>query len=320
MVKKLKLDNIDKKLLFELDKNCRTSDTQLAKKIGRSREATRYRIEQLLKKGVIEKFVTSINHAKLGLTYYKIFLQLENIPESKRKLLDFVEKHNSIPWYGVCSGVWDYIIAVSAKSALEFDSIKNELFSEFKDLIIRKEIGIMLEAKMYFKKYFKPGVYDDKTFAGEIVNNVIDELDVKILKVLANNARIKSVVLAKKIGCSVKTVIHRIKKLEEKGIIIGYRISVNINKLGLEFFKIILYYRSINKEEEKIIFEYVKNLPQSIYYIKMIAPWDAELELIVNNFQELNDIIDDLRERFHKIIRNHEVVLIHKENWLLERD
>ena len=319
MVKKvIKLDKIDKKLLFELDRNCRTSDTQLAKKIGRSREATRYRIEQLVKKGVIEKFITSINHAKKGITYYKIFLQLENIPLAKERLLDFVENHKKIPWYGVCSGVWDYVIAVSAKSALEFDDLKNDLLSKFKHMIIRKEIGVMLETKMYLKKYFQPGIYDEKVFAGEIVDNVVDELDDKILEVLANNARMPLTSLARIVGCSVKKAMHRIKVLEEKGIIFGYRISVDINKLDLELFKVILYYRSISKEEEKRIFEYVKKLSQSTYYIKMIAPWDAELELVVNNFQELNEIIDGLRKEFHKIIRNHEVVLIHKENWLLQ--
>lgn len=312
----IKLDKIDRKVLFELDKNCRISDTQLAKKVGRSREAVKYRIKQLVEKGVIEKFITSINHAKLGITYYKIFLQLENIPEEKEKLFSFIGNHKKIPWHGVCSGVWDYIIGISAKSSIEFDKIKNEIFTKFKHLIIKKEIGVMIETKQYVKKYLTGEICEVKSFAGEIVHNEIDELDQKILNILANNARIPIVHLAREINSSVKIVSNKIKNMEKLGIIIGYRISIDINKLGLEFFKIILYYRSISPEEEKRLFEYIKNLSQSIYYVKMIAPWDAELELVVNNYHELNNIIDNLRKDFHKIIRNHETVIIHKENWL----
>jgi Lrp/AsnC family leucine-responsive transcriptional regulator len=312
----IKMDKIDRKILFELDKNCRVTDTQLSKKVGRSREAVKYRIKQLIEKGILEKFITSINHAKLGITYYKIFLQLENIPEEKEKMFRFISNHKKIPWHGICSGVWDYIIGVSAKSSIEFDEIKNEIFSKFKHLIIKKEIGVMIETKQYLKKYLTGEIHEVKSFAGDIIDHQIDEVDQKILDVLANNARIPIATLAGKVRCSVKTVMNRMKSLENRGIIIGYRISIDINKLGLEFFKIILYYRSINKEEEKRLLEYIKNLPQSIYYVKMIAPWDAELELIVKNYQELNEIIDNLRKEFHETIRNHEVVVIDKENWL----
>jgi DNA-binding Lrp family transcriptional regulator len=241
---------------------------------------------------------------------------LENIPEEKEKLFAYIGHHKKIPWHGICSGVWDYIIGVSAESSIEFDRIKNEIFTKFKHLIIKKEIGVMVETKQYVKKYLTGEIYEVKSFAGEIIRNVIDELDQKILDILANNARIPIAHLAKEVNSSVKIVSNRIKHLEEKGIIIGYRISIDINKLGLEFFKIILYYRSISPEEERRLLEYIKRLPQSIYYVKMIAPWDAELELIVNNYHELNKIIDDMRKEFHEIIRNHETVIIHQENWL----
>lgn len=312
----IKLDKIDRKLLLELDKNCRITDTQLAKKIGRSREAVKYRIQQLIKKGVLEKFITSTNHAKLGITYYKLFLQLENIPEEKEKLFKFVNNHKKVAWYGICSGSWDYIIGISAKSPLEFDDVKNEILSKFKHLIIKKEIGVMVETKQYLKRYLFKNDSEPKSFAGEIVYNVLDPIDEKILNILANNARIPIVSLASKVKSNVKTVMKRIERLEEKGIILGYRVSIDTHKIGLEYFKVFLYFRYINKEEEARLLHYIKNIDESVYYIKMIAPWDAELELVVNNYQELNKIIDGLRKEFRGVIRNHEVIEITKENWI----
>jgi DNA-binding Lrp family transcriptional regulator len=47
---KIKLDLTDRKILAELDKNCRIPNSILAKKVNKSREAVKYRIQQLQKK------------------------------------------------------------------------------------------------------------------------------------------------------------------------------------------------------------------------------------------------------------------------------
>ena len=78
-----KIDLLDKKILFELDKNARIPTTQLAKKLNISRETCKYRIANLVKNNVIAKFSTIINPNKLGYKMYKIHLQLTNIGEER---------------------------------------------------------------------------------------------------------------------------------------------------------------------------------------------------------------------------------------------
>ena len=124
---------------------------------------------------------------------------------------------------------------------MEFDEIKNEIFSKFKHLIIRKEIGTMVETKQYTKKFLIHNVQEAKSFAGEIVSNKLDETDQKIINVLANNARIPLVQLAKEVNSTIKTVSTKMKRMEEMGLIIGYRVSINLDKIGLEYFKILFY-------------------------------------------------------------------------------
>ena len=63
---KIKLDLTDRKILTELDKNCRISNSVLARKVNKSREAMKYRIKQLQQKGILTGFITSINPNKLG--------------------------------------------------------------------------------------------------------------------------------------------------------------------------------------------------------------------------------------------------------------
>ena len=61
----------------------------------------------------------------------------------------------------------------------------------------------------------------------------LDSFDRKILAELTRNARIPITELAKAVGLSKTPVAHRIKALEEAGLITGYRAILSPLKLGL---------------------------------------------------------------------------------------
>jgi len=63
---------------------------------------------------------------------------------------------------------------------------------------------------------------------------VLSETDIKILQVLLEDARFSSRQIAKKVGVSVGTVLSRIKRMEEDGLIKGYSVLMNHEKLGYE--------------------------------------------------------------------------------------
>ena len=63
---------------------------------------------------------------------------------------------------------------------------------------------------------------------------VLSETDIKILQVLLEDARFSSRQIAKKVGVSVGTVLSRIKRMEEDGLIKGYSAIMNHEKLGYE--------------------------------------------------------------------------------------
>jgi DNA-binding Lrp family transcriptional regulator len=62
----------------------------------------------------------------------------------------------------------------------------------------------------------------------------LDETDVKILKALTVDARLSSRQIARQCGVSIGTVLSRIKKLEDEGIIKGYSALLDQEKLGYE--------------------------------------------------------------------------------------
>ena len=55
-----KIDLKDRKILYELDLNCRQSNTQIGKKVGLKRDVVSYRINRLQEEGVIKNFWTAL--------------------------------------------------------------------------------------------------------------------------------------------------------------------------------------------------------------------------------------------------------------------
>jgi DNA-binding Lrp family transcriptional regulator len=62
----------------------------------------------------------------------------------------------------------------------------------------------------------------------------LNETDKKILKNLLEDARFSSRQIAKNVGVSVGTVLSRIKKMEDAGVIKGYSAILDHEKLGYE--------------------------------------------------------------------------------------
>jgi DNA-binding Lrp family transcriptional regulator len=62
----------------------------------------------------------------------------------------------------------------------------------------------------------------------------LNETDKKILQGLLDDARFSSRQIAKNVGVSVGTVLSRIKKMEAEGLIKGYSVILNHEKLGYE--------------------------------------------------------------------------------------
>ena len=315
-----KLDKINKRILYELDKNCRVSDNKLAKIVGRSREAVRNRIKKLITDNVITGFFANINPSKMGYMVFKLYFQLANIPEERKRFYEYIKAFPEMYWFGGNDGVWDFHCALYAKNLQVFNKRKNKIFKEFKDIIIKRDVGVLVEVEYFPRKYLieenkeKPKA---RMYAGEIVHNTLDEIDQKVLTNLAKDGRMQLIILAEEIKTTVDVVRKRMRKLEEKGIIIDYKIQINHNKLGYEYFKTFLYFNNIGEKDEKRLAEYVKQHNNILFFIKQLSAWDIELEIIAKNYEEFIQIMDDIRLQFANCLRNYEFCLMREDIWFL---
>ena len=105
--------------------------------------------------------------------------------------------------------------------------------------------------------------------------------------------------LSKKLSIPERTVAFRIKQLEKKGVIQGYRALFNLDLIGYETFKVDFFLRSISGLSSFI--EYAHRHPNIIYVDQTIGGSDFEIDIEIENKSLFEMLMDELRTEFPEI-------------------
>jgi Lrp/AsnC family transcriptional regulator, leucine-responsive regulatory protein len=119
-----------------------------------------------------------------------------------------------------------------------------------------------------------------------------DEADIAILRELQQDARISYSELARRIGRSTPTVIERIRKLEDAGIITGSSIRLNLEKLGFGVTALIEVKTDPMRYEKVLEFARNREEIRECYFVtgessfvsRVIAPSIAHLQELIQTF------------------------------------
>ena len=132
-----KLDTKDKKIIEQLQKNCRQTIAEISKITKLPRDVVVYRIKKLEENKVIRQHHTMINPSKLGypLYVYVLFACYNLKPEEEIKFINYLKSHKRIIYIAKNSGEFDFTIGVCSKDYQEFDETVREIRQKFPDTI-----------------------------------------------------------------------------------------------------------------------------------------------------------------------------------------
>ena len=83
-----KIDLKDRKILYQLDVNCRQSARSIGRKVGLSKDVVASRLKKLQENGVILAYYTIFDYLKLGITPLRFYLKYQYVtPEIKEFLM-----------------------------------------------------------------------------------------------------------------------------------------------------------------------------------------------------------------------------------------
>jgi Lrp/AsnC family transcriptional regulator for asnA, asnC and gidA len=304
-----KLDLKDRKILYHLDIDSRQSFRSIGKKTGLSKDIVASRIKKLKERGIIKQFYTVIDSFKLGYIGFRFYLVFQRTnPEKEKEIIDYFVKNKYVWWVCGIKGQFDLAVAIWVRDIIDFDVFWEKTLQKYRYYFQSQVFSVYLQMYTYKHSYILLDEYDKNDrlkfdVAGLGRKAKTDELDFKILKMLAKNSRIPTIEIAKKLNSTSITINNRVKRLTKLNIIQGFRVILDFSKLGYQWYKADVRLMDYNKRGQ--IINYIIMNPHLFAINKTAGYADLELDFFVDNVNQLLEIIEDLKVKFPNAIKNY---------------
>ncbi len=133
-----KLDNTDKEIIRILSNNARATFTEIGKAINLTAEAISIRFRKIMKGKLIIGANPRLNHAKLGLSYYHLFIAISDY-DKKDKLCKYYIQHPNVVFIMKHLGYYDAHLEIVLKEE-EIEGFIEELTEKFGEMISAYEL------------------------------------------------------------------------------------------------------------------------------------------------------------------------------------
>ena len=120
----------------------------------------------------------------------------------------------------------------------------------------------------------------------------IDEIDRRILAELQVDARRSNKALAAAAGVSPSTMLHRIRSLEERGVVTGYHAVLDRAAIGRPLEALVFI--KVQPKTPDVVDEFVDRvwaLPETTEVTLLTGPFDILVHLCVANVKALSELV-----------------------------
>jgi len=118
----------------------------------------------------------------------------------------------------------------------------------------------------------------------------MDQVDKKILEIIQKEGRITKQELASRINLTPPATLERLRKLEKKGVIIGYKAIVDPAAMNRDMVAIVNVELSVHKRDAINKFtEEIANIPEILECYHISGTWDFMLKVAVGSMKEFEE-------------------------------
>jgi DNA-binding Lrp family transcriptional regulator len=320
----VKIDRKDREILYQLDLNSRQSFAKIGKNVGLPKTVVAYRINKLKEQGIIKNFYSVIDAFKLGYNSFRLYLSFQyTTQEIEEEIIKYFVA-NKLNWWTISAeGRFDLAVIMWVKDINDFYAFWEKTLREYRDYFQEQHFSVYVQRYSYPHSYLLDDHQKSDRTKLEITGGgkqvTTDDFDFRLLRLLAPNARMPIKELADRLGSTVSVVNYRIKKLMNLDVIQGFRTDIDFSKLGYQFFKADIYLRDY--KQRGVIINYVRPNPYLVRIDRSVGISDLELEFHVKSLDQFHEIMNDICNKFHSVIKNYQYVYaskLHKMNYMPE--
>ena len=145
------------------------------------------------------------------------------------------------------------------------------------------------------------------------MNHNLDKIDLKILKILQENAKITNLQLSGEIGLSPAPTLERVKKLETAKLIQGYYTQVNEEALGIGIKAVIQI--TLARQLENAISNFKKEIakiPEIMECYQVTGNADYILIVLLKDIRDFENLISQRLSKVEEIGQMQTMVILSK--------
>jgi DNA-binding Lrp family transcriptional regulator len=309
-----KLDIKDRKILYYLDLDSRQSFTSIGRKVGLHKDSVADRVKKLQDKGIIFNFYSQIDLSKLGYTHFRYYFVLRYLtPEKRKEIIEYLVNNKYSLTVNTLEGQYDLSVYMAVKNIYNFYHFWDQTFIKYNKYISKRAFSLFCYENLYgYTFLLNDNISERKDF--EYVSKyggyggrspfIIDNLDIKILNLITDNARMSIIDIAEKLKSSTQTIKNRINNLIKLKIISGFKTEIDFSKLEYHFYRLDI--NLIEQVKKQPIISYIiKNPHIRSVYGSMGDAADLEFEIFLKNINQLHKFVEDITHKFPNCIKDY---------------
>lgn len=297
-------------LLSALDRDSRQPLSKLSKSTRLGSDLVRYRIDKLRSQEAFIRCSAIIDWYRLNQCFFKVYLRVQRYSLIEKRIQRSLSKLPNLHWFARTYGKWDCIFTFRARDAVHAFTLIRQALRGLEHLVIAQEIITIISWTRFSNAFNLSATRRECRLGGEVSAYDTDPMEDRLISLLQQDARLPVVSLAQKLGVTPAIAEYRLRRLEELGIINGYRLHLNHRVLGLMLFKLCISLRNYGEGTYRKLHTFAKNESSAVCLIRQLGGWFAELELEVESQSELHRIIEALEKELGEELLSIDYLMI----------
>jgi DNA-binding Lrp family transcriptional regulator len=309
---RVELDRKDMDIMDELCLDPRRPNSEIAENVGLSESMLNYRIKNLMKRGIIAGFVPLIRLDKIGLHHYRSMFRISKASrEREEEIIQHLLNNKHVFRVAKTRWKWDLAVDFLAKDANSFFKMLKETTERFEKNLKNHEL-LTSAHFLFFKRDPANRQNPDEInmYGGTSQKEKLDQTDVKILRILSQNARATNHRIGKNTGLAPSTVKKRIKAMEEKGILQGYSMIKREWLFGGVCENVLIRFHE-EADSEQRLYQFARSEPDVLFLSKTMAQ-TYSLDLGCRSREEFTELMRRLKDSFIDVSFEYDVLDTHE--------
>ncbi|MGM5488169.1 MAG: Lrp/AsnC family transcriptional regulator [Nanobdellota archaeon] len=300
------MDKKDKAILAALDFDGRAMLSKIAKQTRSSKQLVKYRLDELMRRGIVKHTYAHIDYFKLGYSNFNLFIKLKNV--TKRKEEAIVQYINSLTYpkrLYTMGGQWDIFLEVWVSDNREFAKIINKIHRRYGSNILKKDISIATRFTYFAHSYIHGYPQGQVSAYLHTDTYELNKRDMMLLHHLEREGRMPNTQIAAKVGYSPETVRRKIKEFQKNGIIMAFRTEIDSSQFDFWHFKLFIRLRTRTTKRIEEFIRYLEELDNVLYVSKTIEMSEMELNIFAKNHSKFYEVVNKIKYSFPDLMEDY---------------